>query len=67
MRATMASLTGALLLVSGAAMAHTTDFPHSHPHIMDLSVGSSLLAAALFSVSVALVLAARRAAIRRRK
>ncbi|MEM7749057.1 MAG: hypothetical protein AAF346_12430 [Pseudomonadota bacterium] len=67
MRALTTVLTGPMLLVSGAAIAHTTDVPHSHPHIMDVSVGSSLLAVALFSISAVLILAARRAVTRRRK
>lgn len=62
-----AVLTGGFTLSSGAALAHTTEMPHSHPHIMDLSVGSSLIAVALFSISVALLLAARHVAARRRK
>lgn len=62
-----AVLAGGFVLSSGAALAHTTEMPHAHPHIMDLSVGSSLLAVALFSVSIALLLGARHVATRRRK
>ena len=62
-----AALVGVLVLASGSAFAHTTEVPHAHPHIVELSAGSSLIAVALFSISLALIIAARRSVIRRRK
>lgn len=60
-------LAGGFGLSSDAALAHTNDMPHAHPQIMDPSAGSSFLAVALFSISIALVLGARHVATRRRK
>ena len=67
MRGLKAILFGWLVMVAGPAFAHTTEVPHAHPHIMDLSVGSSVLAVALFAMSVVALIAARRATVRRRK
>lgn len=67
MSATRAVLAGAMVMFPGLAYAHTTEVPHGHPHLMDLSAGASLIAVSLFAVSVTLLVVARRAAARRRK
>jgi pheromone shutdown protein TraB len=56
------------ILAAGTAYAHTTEAPHAHPHLMELSgLDQAALVAGLLALAVVMLTAARRALVRRRK
>lgn len=60
-------LTCVTALLPFAALAHITDVPHAHPHLVEFTVGQGAVVAGLFALSLLLLWSARQFAGRRRK
>ena len=60
------TIAGMMTMSPAFAIAHTTDIPHGHPHLMDLGLSQALPPTLLLLTAVALFYTAR-VVVRRRK
>ena len=56
-----------VMLLPLPALAHITEVPHAHPHLVDLGIGQGAVIAGLLALAIALFYTARQFACRRLK